>query len=110
MVSGTPESCTHKQRPSLERRAVGGGVAQAQQPQPQTGTHLEQFAVHAVDAALHAVGEERHYAGVSDSVSRELGKILQFLLHFLGERCLSGLLTRVSTYTSFLLVSEALGY
>lgn len=85
-------------------------MAQVHQPWPQTGTHLEQFAVHTVDAALHAVGEERHYAGVSDSVSRELGKTLQFLLHFLGERCLSGLLPRVSTYTSFLLVSEALGY
>ena len=56
------------------------------------------------------MGEERHYAGVSDSMSRELGKILQLLLHFLGGRCLSGLLTRVSTDTGFLSVFGALSY
>ena len=51
-------------------------------------THLKHLAIHTIDAALHAVREEGHYAGVGDTVSGHLGKILEFLLHFLEERYL----------------------
>lgn len=49
-------------------------------------THLKQFAVHTIDASLHAMREKCHNAGVSDTEGRQLGKILEFLFHFLEEK------------------------
>lgn len=72
---------------------------------PQDDTHLKQSAVHTIDATVHAVRQEGHYAGVRDTVSGESGKILQFLLHFLEDRHLLALFTVVSTNISFCLVS-----